>query len=86
MMTLGGGPFYESRAGTCHKDLDLDSENFKTEFIPPTYSLLTRSGPNVEKGHIRPASAGLATGTTGGVFGAAETLQERLCHTSETAK
>ena len=36
------------------------------------------------KGHIRPASAGLATGTMGGVFGAAETLQKRLCHASDT--
>ena len=44
MMTLGGGPFYESRAGTCHKDLDLDSENFNTEFIPLTYSLLSSYG------------------------------------------
>jgi len=44
----------------------------------------TRSGPKVEKGHIRPASARLATGTMGGVFGAAETLQKRLCHASDT--
>jgi hypothetical protein len=42
-----GNRFYESCAGTCPKDLDLDTETskilrkFKTEFIPTTYLLLT---------------------------------------------
>ena len=43
-----GNRFYESCAGTCPKDLDLDSETskilrkFKTEFIPLTYLLLVK--------------------------------------------